>query len=725
MTDVIRPETAPHQTTTAAPERAHALTTDEHGRPVFVKEAKPPRVASTLRPEIQALRAVAVLVVVVYHLWPGTLTGGFVGVDVFFVISGFLITAHLLREADRTGRISLPRFWAKRIRRLLPASLTVLAASAVGVFLLVPQMYWGQFYREIAASAVYAQNWLLAGSSIDYLAAENVASPVQHFWSLSVEEQFYLVWPILVGLVVLLSSRLGVGARRALVFAALGAVAVASFLFSVSYTASNPGEAYFATTTRAWEFAAGGLLAVVGTAAARAGAGIRTFVAYAGWAGIAYAMFAYSGETAFPGSAALLPVVATLAVIWAGDPDSALSPNRLMGTRPVQFIGGVSYSVYLWHWPLIVFAGFLFGQVEDSSRLAIVALSIALAWLTTLLIENPARDWKALVGRRPRWTVLAMAVAMIVVAVPAAAGSQFMAGRATVETARAAEVVASAGDCFGASAFALPDGACDDVEHDELTPAAPFAVDDKAEVYSNGCYSDLLTADLNTCVVGDAASDVDVALIGDSHAASWYPAMKSIAEEKAWALSPFMKSACPMSAATKHDDTADVERSCSTWNDELADQLAAQPEPLDLVVVAHSATGDRYDSDTAAIAGFRAAWAPLVERGTRVVVIRDIPQLSEDTNRCVSETSGEDRACDLPESEALRDDLMVEAAEGQPGVSVVDMNDFFCRDGSCTPVVGGVISYRDSHHITATYSTTLAPYLDERLTSAVPALAAQ
>jgi peptidoglycan/LPS O-acetylase OafA/YrhL len=717
MTDVIRPTTETG--------RAHALTTDEQGRPVFVREEKAPRAVSTLRPEIQALRAVAVLVVVVYHLWPGTLTGGFVGVDVFFVISGFLITAHLLREADRTGRISLPRFWAKRIRRLLPASLTVLAASAVGVFLLVPQMYWGQFYREIAASAVYAQNWVLASSSIDYLAAENVASPVQHFWSLSVEEQFYLVWPILVGAVVLASGRLGVGTRRILVFAALAAVAVASFLFSVSYTTTNPGEAYFATTTRAWEFAAGGLLAVVGSATVRAGAGIRTLVAYAGWAGIAYAVVAYSGDTAFPGSAALLPVLATLAVIWAGDPRSALSPNRVMGLRPVQFVGGISYSVYLWHWPLIVFAGFVFGEVEDTSRAAIIVGSIALAWLTTTLIENPARDWKALVGRRPRWTVLAMAVAMIVVAVPAAAGSQYMAGQATAETARAADVVASAGDCFGASAFALPEGACDDVQHEELTPAAPFAVEDKAEVYTNGCYSDLLSADLNTCVVGDAASEMDVALIGDSHAASWYPALKTLAEEKAWSLSPFMKSACPMSEATKQDETADVERSCSTWNDQLAEQLAAQPEPLDLVVVAHSATGDTYESDRDAIAGFRAAWAPLVERGTHVVVIRDIPQLSEETNRCVSETAGEDGACDRPESEAVADDLMVEAAKDQPGVSVVDMNDFFCRDGSCTPVVGGVIGYRDSHHITATYSTTLAPYLDERLEEAVPELAAQ
>ena len=712
MTDVISPSSP----------RAHALTKDENGLPVFVREEKAPRAKSTLRPEIQALRAVAVAVVVVYHLWPNTLAGGFVGVDVFFVISGFLITAHLMREADRTGRINLPKFWAKRIRRLLPASLTVLAASAVGVFLLVPQMYWTQFFQEIAASAVYAQNWVLAASSIDYLAAENVASPVQHFWSLSVEEQFYLVWPILIGLVVLAAQRLSLRARRTLVFAALALVAAASLYYSVTYTASNPGEAYFATTTRAWEFAAGGVLAVVGSAV-KAPAGVRTLVAYVGWAGIAYAVATYSGQTAFPGSAALLPVLATVAVIWAGDPDSALSPNRLLGTRPVQFLGGVSYSVYLWHWPLIVFATIVFVDVHDATKIAIVIASLGLAWLTTVLVENPARDWKALVGRRPRWTLLAMVIAVALVAVPTVAASWLTSQQASADTARAAVAVASADECFGASVFAVPAGACDDVEHETLTPLASFAVDDEPEVYHNGCYSDLTTADLNTCVVGDAASDTSVALIGDSHAVSWYPAMKTIAEDNSWALSPFLKSSCPMNAALKEDEEAEVERSCATWNDSLAETLAAQPEALDMVVLSHSAAGDNYGSDQDAIDGYRAAWEPLVERGTEVVVIRDVPRMEEGTNRCIADTAGADAACDRPENEAVLDDLMVEAAEDQPGVTVIDMNDFFCRDGSCTPVAGGVVGYRDSHHITATYSATLAPYLEQRLAESVPALA--
>ena len=713
MTDVIN---------SSAP-RTHALTKDANGLPVFVREEKPARAKSPMRPEIQALRAVAVSVVVVYHLWPTRLSGGFVGVDVFFAISGFLITAHLLREADRTGRISLPKFWAKRIRRLLPASLTVLVASAIGVYLLVPQMYWAQFFKEIAASAVYAQNWALAASSIDYLAAENVPSPVQHFWSLSVEEQFYLVWPILIGLVVLFAGRLSVRARRTLVFAVLAIVAAASLYFSITFTDSNPGEAYFATTTRAWEFAAGGLLAVIGTSV-KAPNALRTLVAYAGWAGIAYAVVTYSAQTEFPGSAAVLPVLSAIAVIWAGDPDFALSPNRLMGARPVQFLGGISYSLYLWHWPLIVFATIVFVDVLFVTKVAIVIASVALAWLTMVLIENPARNWKGLVGRRPRFTLLAMIVAVVLIAVPAATASWAVTQQASADTERAAVAVASADECFGASVFAVPEGACDEVTYDTLTPLASFASEDEPEVYHNGCYADLMTADLNTCVVGDAASETHVALIGDSHAVSWYPAMKTIAEDNSWALSPFLKSSCPMSAALKQDDEAEVERSCATWNDSLAETLAAQPEALDLVVLSHSAAGDNYGSDQDAIDGYRAAWAPLVERGTQVVVVHDVPRMTEGTNLCISQTSDADGSCDRPQKEAILDDLMVEAAKDQPGVTVVDMNDFFCRGGTCDSVVGGVVAYRDSHHITATYASTLAPYLEQRLEKAVPEVAA-
>ena len=217
---------------------------------------------SGVRPEIQGLRALAVVLVVVFHLWPYRLHGGYVGVDVFFVISGDPITSHLAREVEQTGRLRVGRFWARRIRRLLPASLLVLAVSAVTILIWVPQSYWQQFMREIVASAIYVQNWALAADSVDYLAATNVASPAQHFWSLSVEEQFYVAWPLLLVAAVWLAARFGHWSRRSAIIVMLAVIGAASLAYSVIFTTSNPSVAYFSTATRAWEFAAGGPLGI-------------------------------------------------------------------------------------------------------------------------------------------------------------------------------------------------------------------------------------------------------------------------------------------------------------------------------------------------------------------------------------------------------------------------------------------------------------------------------
>src|SRR3954451_1728218 len=222
----------------------------------------PPIARADVRPEIQGLRAVAVAVVVVCHFWPAALPGGFVGVDVFFAISGFLITSHLLREVARTGRVSLAAFWARRARRILPAALLVLALCALATLAFVPEVHRQQFFAEIRASTFYVQNWELAHSAVDYFAAGDGPSPVQHFWSLSAEEQFYLVWPVLI----LGAAALG-GRRR--IFTALAAVTVAGLAYSIHKAAADPAAAYFVTPTRAWEFAAGGLLAFAPASRAR------------------------------------------------------------------------------------------------------------------------------------------------------------------------------------------------------------------------------------------------------------------------------------------------------------------------------------------------------------------------------------------------------------------------------------------------------------------------
>src|SRR3954464_6236848 len=276
-------------------------------------------VASQTRPEIQALRAIAVGIVVVYHFWPELLPGGFVGVDVFFVISGFLITSQLLREVGRTGWISMSGFWARRARRILPPALFVLLLCAVATILFVPLNYWQQFFSELRASTTYGQNWHLASAAVNYFSADNPVSPVEHFWSLSAEEQFYVVGPLLILLVTGVTRIRALRAGRRSIGLVIGTLTLVSLAYGIYWTAADPAAAYFVTPTRAWEFGAGGILALFAPAAVRSPRA-RAAMSWAGLAAIAVAAATFSADTPFPGVAALLPILGTLAVIWAGAP---------------------------------------------------------------------------------------------------------------------------------------------------------------------------------------------------------------------------------------------------------------------------------------------------------------------------------------------------------------------------------------------------------------------
>ncbi|HEU0257774.1 MAG TPA: acyltransferase, partial [Microbacteriaceae bacterium] len=411
----------------------------------------------SFRPEVQALRALAVALVVVFHLWPGALPGGFVGVDVFFVISGFLITGQLLREAGRLGRIRLGGFWARRVRRLLPAALASLAATGIATWLVAPQTVWRQYFSDIAASAAYVQNWHLVAQAVDYFAPSG-ASPVQNFWSLAVEEQFYLVWPLLL-VVALVATRRRPGARRRAFVAVLGAASVASLIYCVVVSRDAAQIAYLSTLARGWEFGLGGLLALVlprlsrlgeraasrnGWAAALSGA--RAALSWCGVAVIVVSAFLLNSGTAFPGAVALWPTLATCVVIAAGVPRGRWAPGRAMTLPAVQWLGGASYSLYLWHWPVIVLAPFAWERIAGRSApawssLLVLALSLALAWASKRWIEDRTRTAAFWSGPKPTRSFAVMAAGMMVV------GGLALACAGTVQTTidvsldRAANVV--------------------------------------------------------------------------------------------------------------------------------------------------------------------------------------------------------------------------------------------------------------------------------------------
>jgi peptidoglycan/LPS O-acetylase OafA/YrhL len=364
--------------------------------------AGPPRAGRAFRPDVEGLRAVAVVAVVLFHAGVPGLSGGYIGVDVFFVISGFLITSLMMREVARTGRLSLPAFYGRRARRILPASSLVLVTVILAAY------HWLGFLRgdEIATdgtwAALFASNLRFADQGVDYLASQMAPSPLEHFWSLAVEEQFYFVWPAAVVLLIWLGWRHAIGL-------VLSVAVLASFAWSVVGTGTT--WSYFSPATRAWELGAGCLLALLGDRLDRIPERLAVALSGLGLALIVVAALSYDGDTPFPGYAALLPVGGAVLVL-AGRGDA------LLGVAPLGLLGRLSYSLYLWHWPVLIIAAQAYGPLGPAVRAQLVLLSLGLAVVTYTCVENPIRRGTRL--RRSHWLTLALAV-LLIAAPPAVA----------------------------------------------------------------------------------------------------------------------------------------------------------------------------------------------------------------------------------------------------------------------------------------------------------------
>ncbi|MBB5209171.1 peptidoglycan/LPS O-acetylase OafA/YrhL [Chiayiivirga flava] len=663
-------------------------------------------------PEIQGLRAVAVLAVLVYHLWPDRLPGGFVGVDVFFVISGYLITALLLREFVSTQSIALSRFYARRALRLLPAASLVLLAVAFCLPLL-PQVEWRSTAVDLGASTLYVQNWWLALQAVDYLASEHAGSALQHFWSLSVEEQYYLVWPLLL----LVAARVW-GRRKArpttLFGAIIGVVFAVSLVYSCWLTPRNPGLAYFATTTRAWELALGGLLAVWASERALAPrAGV--LAACVGLAMIGIAAFLIDASMAFPGYLALLPTLGAALVLAAGAQPGTLL-RATLASRSMQYVGDLSYSLYLWHWPVIVVFQSAVGHRPDLVEgVALGAISLALAHQTKSLVEDRLRFLPALrIGARPfAFGAAAMACCLLVAVLIRI--ELYPASEPAAQQLESAQIAPAAAD----SSVAAP------VSLEGLKPPLARARDDNPDVYAQGCHASPRSAKPSTCTWGADDATVHVMLVGDSHAAQWIPALQWIAGNKGWRLTSLTKSACPFAdGSVAEGKGGEPYASCDAWNAAaLAHVLAQRPA---LVVTSQAVMLTAYGSTSAASshaalsAGLASRWNTLAAAGIRVVALKDTPRMGLDVPKCLGSPRGSAQRCSRPRSLVLATpDPLVMAQRDAPQAVLADLNDLLCPTAVCPPVIDGILVWRDSHHMTATFARTLAPTLQHRLETAL------
>jgi peptidoglycan/LPS O-acetylase OafA/YrhL len=663
-------------------------------------------------PEVQALRALAVALVVIYHLRPNLLPGGFIGVDVFFVISGFLITGHMLREVEQTGRLSLAKFWAGRARRILPASLVAIGVTVSLATVVVPVTEWANLQRQALASIFYVQNWVLAGDAVDYLAADNVATPFQHFWSLAVEEQFYLLWPLVVVGAALAVRRVRgdrTRALRTLVLVLFGLIVAASFVWSVLQVNAGDPAAYFATTTRLWELGVGGLLAVVLRHTDRFVLA-RSALALAGLATITLGAFLLTPSSPFPGVAALVPVLGAVGVVAAGRTAGAGSLTWLVDRTWVQWLGNVSYSLYLWHFPIII----CFGVWADRSpsvleTLGLLALSLLLAQLSYAWVERPVRRGR---WARPNGRMLVAGVAAMAVTAGIAVTPTLRAGVIERDWREAStDIVVAPGSGFGAEAisgtrvpaFVTPDPVIvpnlEDV-HKELDPTYGRC--------ASGAASDVTPP----CEFGDLAGTRTLALVGDSHVRMFASPIVSAAKEQGWRVVTYLHNSCTFSLEPRKMRFAEA---CQEANEKTLAALRA--DAPDIVVT--GIYGDsEFDSPSGGVDGLVRMWDALHEAGSRVVVLKDAPRPRRDVLECVADHAVAPQECAVPRKVAFSDPghaTIDKAVRLAADVDLLDLTDRFCGPRRCMPVVGNVMIYRDHNHITDTYARSLRPYIEDAL----------
>jgi len=703
----------------------------------------------TFRADVQGLRAIAVLTVIAGHAGVSFLPGGFVGVDVFFVISGFLISQLLFREVERRGSLSIRDFYARRARRILPAATLVTLATLAGSLVWLSVVDAREVVYDAAWATFFAANVRFSAVGTDYFAQETGPSPMQHYWSLSVEEQFYLVWPLLLlGCVWLARQRRhrGAGARveraalpRLTVWWVLVGLGLVSFGYGVVLTETDPTAAYFSTPARAWELAIGAVTALVARhVAGRLGSVQRGAIATAGLVAIGWACVTYGADTPFPGTAAALPVLGSAALLLAGagGHEREPLPIRALSVAPMRVVGDWSYSLYLWHWPLLIIPERRLGHdLGVGQTVSLVALTFVLSGLTYKYVETPFRSPL----RLPRTRALALYPASVVLVV-ACCGSgwaygQWKAGefgdRPPISLSNFG--VADEGDyklakdptvaLVQASVIAAENGM--DVPSD-LTPDVLKLRDDVPSVGDCDYENDEVRT---LCPHGDVDADRSIVVYGNSHARMWIPAFERIARHSGYRTYYLVKPNCTATLV----DVGDLANGGARWQGctDFREWALDQIEELEPDLVAVSSSGPNpvvYDDEGSSYtkadpeydelqrAGYEELFTRLKASAKRTVLIRDVPKSEQEPGTCLTTGSPDLGDClfEPLASQEHDSDLSVEVAQ-ETGTDYVDPTKWVCWKDRCPVVIGNVLPYRDRGHLTTVYAESLADDLGKEI----------
>ena len=732
--------------------------------PALIRRSLQGHLDRGFRPDIEGLRAVAVVAVILYHAKFLGVSGGFVGVDVFFVVSGFLITRLVLGEVASTGTISLLNFWGRRARRLLPAA----AVTVIVTVLFARQMLSPLGLRSLASDTVgagtFSANFVFAHRLGDYFGNQlgtSSPSPLLHFWSLAVEEQFYFCWPPLL----LLLTRRPAQYRR-LLLATIGILATLSFLAGLWMTSNKPAWAFYLLPSRMGELLAGAALAAAGTAVASVPVTWRAALGWAGLLGIAVACVWFDESIPWPGSAVLLPVVATMAVIVAGMSATGAAvtwaPSRVLAARPLQWIGRHSYALYLWHWPAFVLAEARYGPLSWPQRVVLIWIAVALSALSVQVLEDPVRHSRYLSAISVRSLALGAAMCIVVISVgwnlrssggeldggvEAAAPQLDLSNTASVPgvsivigpttpSAVTRPVMPSVPATVTETTLASPDPPSGSLAQlvastqralNNATGAAPVPSNlnpslatarNRSQPYNDGCVNIGANSKLQPCEYGVAGADRTILLYGDSHAVQWFEPLQQIAFERGFRLVLLIKLGCPV--AEVDVPTPVLHYTCPPYRD-AAMAWIERNEP-DLVVVGNAYT--QYPAEAEEWAeGTVTSVERIVDISSNVVLIGDNPAWVVDVPECLSANLDDASECAISRDDAVRADRIsaeVVAARDND-VTFVDTTDWFCTDDSCPPIVGNVLVMRDETHVTVPMAEFLKPVLEAALDPALDA----
>jgi len=672
------------------------------------------------RPDVEGLRAVAVLLVVLYHVGIPHLGGGYVGVDVFFVISGYVITGLLLRERTATGRTSLLAFYGRRARRIIPAAALVIVVSVLATRLLLGVVATSQVVGDARWASVFLANFHFTATGTDYFLSQRPPSPLQSFWSLAVEEQFYVVYPTIFLLVATVGRRLSL---RAKLGAFLTLAVVTSFVWSVAQTSSDATAAYFSPFTRAWELALGALVAVAAGKLRRLPPPLAAAMTWVGLAGIVGAAVGFTNTTPYPGSWVAVPVVAAALVIAGGTAAPRAGAEALLSLGAFRWLGRWSYSLYLWHWPILVIAAQYQGRrtlpVIDDVLLAVIALGLSV--LTYFIVENPIRHARVLA--RIRWAsvgtgVVASALCIGVVTVMAPAAGAGAAAQGAVPGSGLAPATAAAVQRAVARARLITTVPAD------VSPSVAAAPDDwgglPADAY--GCEAHLAVTTVPSCVFGDPHGAHTMVLYGDSSALMWFEAFDAIAKQAGWRLVVLGKDWCHAALVARTNPPGFGAlggrfTQCDVWHRYATQRINAMNP--DLLIVTGIPRGQVYPSGKLTPAlweqGLSQALTAVNAPRTRKVVLGDIPITPHINPNCLARHVDNVQACSgVPSPYYRAMDAAEQTAAAGAGARYVNVTPWFCST-TCTDIIDNIVVYKDDDHITATYSR----YLENVLASAL------